>query len=228
MSLLLGAAGIIGAMFIPLLGIGFGVAGLVMGSLSRNSTKRHLSTLGLVAAGLAILAGLSTWAYAVQQLNARQNDTGVQQSSTAHAELITPCYALNFVHKLNIQHNPPSCDAKAYNNQTLETSTQVYKISAVKSVIYDAGSFNTVAKNALEKDIAANLPGFAIDSQRVGAFAGSPAYIINASDKKRGIAIVEAAVLRKVSTGDNIFLLVHAVNGESVDLTQLEAEWQWK
>ena len=85
------------------------------------------------------------------------------------------------------------------------------------------------AKPALEKDVKENLPGFAVTSEKVSQFAGSPAYVVNTADRAHHLALVEAAVFHAVNGGgDNVFVLVHAVNGDSVDFGVLEANWQWK
>ncbi len=90
------------------------------------------------------------------------------------------------------------------------------------------------AKTAIEKDVATNLPGFTINNESVGEFAGAPGYFVNASDQSKGVAYMEAAVLHSSSaTGggaarDNVFVFVHAVTGSHTDLTKLETAWRWK
>lgn len=64
LSLLFGLAGLVGALFMALIGLALGLAGLTMGTMSRSSTKRGLSTAGLIVSSLAILASLAVWAYA--------------------------------------------------------------------------------------------------------------------------------------------------------------------
>ncbi|HEY5442056.1 MAG TPA: zinc ribbon domain-containing protein, partial [Candidatus Saccharimonadales bacterium] len=66
LALLFGIAGIVGALFIVLLGLVLGLAGLIMGTMSRSSSKRGLSTAGLVVSSVAILGSLGVWAYAVK------------------------------------------------------------------------------------------------------------------------------------------------------------------
>jgi hypothetical protein len=229
LSLLFGVIGIVGALFMAVLGIGFGIAGLVLGTISRSSTKRHLSTLGLFASSLAILAGLVVWVYAIRTLDEKkQQSLQTTSEATLASDLSTPCYSLSFVDKLNVSSRSDSCNLNAYNGQTLGTSTDAYKVFANQTAVTNVNDFTTIAKRAIEKDVADNMPGFVIDSQRVGAFAGSPAYIVQASNKAQNVAVVEAAVMRKVNNGENIFLLVHALNGDTADLKILESQWQWK
>lgn len=231
-SLLLGITGIVGALFMALIGLVLGMAGLVTGTMSRSSIKRTLSTAGIIASSLAILAGLAVWIYAIQneQTNNQSNPAASKPMAPAvvSADLTTPCYITGFVEKLNVSNSTDSCDMSAFNGPTLSTSTNAYKVYANKADIADTNSFMSLAKQALEKDIESNLAGFKIDSQRVGTFAGSPAYFINVSDKEQGVAVVEAAVMHEVPNGENVFILVHAVNAEQADLNTLETQWQWQ
>jgi hypothetical protein len=227
--LLLGVTGSVGALFVPILGISLGALGLVIGTLARTAPRRLIGSFGLITSAAAVLLGLVVWAYAVQNLKAQQTKAAQTASEVMTAsELSTPCYTLDFTEKLNITNGPASCNMNAFNGPSLAASTDAYKVFASKSSVTDSKSFTTTAQRAIEQDIEANLPGFVIDEQRIGAFAGSPAYIVKASDKKNRVALVEAAVLRPVSSGENIFILVHATNGDSTDLSILEAQWQWK
>ena len=231
LALLFGITGIVGSLFMALIGLALGIAGLVMGTMSRSSTKRGLSTVGLAVSSLAILVGLGVWTYAIKHNQSRSNDIASAQSNipaNLAADLSTPCYSIGFVSQLNISNSPPSCDMKAFNGQSLASSSDAYKIFANKAQIGNATTFATIAKQAIEKDIKNSLPGFVIDSQRLTTFAGSPAYVVNVSDPRHNIAAVEAAVLHQVGTGDNVFILVHATNGDTTDLRTLEAQWQWK
>ena len=234
LSLLLGIAGIVGALFLPLLGLGLSVAGIAMGTMSRSSSKRRLSTAGLIVSSLAVLASLGLWAYAanrsqkLQQTGSSNNDHSITAPAVSTAGLSTPCYSISFVNKLNVANNNNSCDMDAYNGATLNTSTEVYKIYADTSQVANSGNFAAIAKSAIEKDIQTNLPGFTIDSEQSTQFAGSPAYVANASQHAQHFAVVEAAVFHQVAAGQNVFVLVHAVNGDNTDLNILEAQWQWK
>jgi hypothetical protein len=233
LSLLGGVIGLAGAMFYPLAGLILGIFGVVMGTMSRAASKHRLSTLGIIFSSLAIIGGLATWVYAYQQLqleDKKKEDRMALTSAPAvtTADLSTPCYSLGFVSKLNVTNTVPSCDMVAFNGKTVNSSTDAYKVYANKIAITDASSFTTLAKQAIEKDIQTSLPGFVIDSQKVGSFAGSPAYVVVASDSAAKVTITEAAVLHETITGDNVFILVHAINDKSADLTTLEAQWQWK
>lgn len=233
LSLLFGIAGVVGALFMALIGLGLGITGIIMGTMSRSSSKRGLSTAGLIFSSLAVLASLAVWTYAIKHdPRLSQNTTPANHSATAPAVaasgISTPCYSAGFVDKFNVSNVANSCDMKAFNGATINSSTDAYKIYADTSQIVNAGNYASIFKSALDKDVKDSLPGFTTDSEMATQFAGSPAYVVNTSDKVHGVAIVEAAVWHQVSTGNNIFILVHAVNGQSADLNTLEAQWQWK
>jgi hypothetical protein len=144
------------------------------------------------------------------------------------ANLSTPCYSVGFVDRLNISNSDGSCNMNAFNGQSLDSSTNAYKIYANKSQVSTASAFSTLAKAAIEKDVHSTLPTFTIDREQITTFAGSPAYAVYTSDPAHNIVLVEAAVLHKVASGPNIFVLVHAANGNNIDLSLLESQWQWK
>jgi fumarate reductase subunit D len=229
-SLLAGIFGTLSALFVPVLAVVLGILGIVFGTMSRQSNKRMLSTVGIVFSVIAILAGLASWAYAIDHQKDKQKTSKALNEGPVNtvADLSTPCYTVNFVDRLNTTGGGDICDIKAYNADTFEESTTVYKVLAVKSQNVTASNFTQIAKQALEKDIKTNLPDFTIDSQRVAAFAGSPAYTITATDKDSGIAFIETAVYKPVKNGENIFIIVHGINGDKADLSLIEAKWRWK
>lgn len=228
--LLAGVTGMIGALFVPLVGLSLGTAGLIMGTVYRRSSpRRRLNTAGLGFAAVATLLALGTWAYAYNhEARLKQQAASPAAANAATAELSTPCYSLSFIDRLNVASRSGSCDVSAFNGNTLNTSTNAYKIYASRAAALNTASFTSLAKQALEKDVKINLPEFTIDTQRVSGFAGSPAYTINASNKSQGVAVVETAVYHPVKSGPNVFILVHAVNGETADLHLVEGQWQWK
>jgi hypothetical protein len=232
LSVLLGAAGIAGAVFIAVFGLAFGVAGLVLGTLSRHSPKRALNTGGLVISTISVLAGLGVLVYTVHHDPKLNKITPVREQGpvavTSAANLSTPCYSANIAQEMNISRAADGCDTQLYNGRTFEASSEVYKINASQSRVRTQSGFNTLAKQALENDVKTNLKTFTVTGQKETSFAGSPAYIITAVDKANNIAVIEAAVYHQSPTGDNIFILLHGNNGEQSDLQVLEAQWQWK
>lgn len=227
-SVLLGVAGIFGAGFRPFIGLSLGIFGLVLATLTRHSVRRNFSTAGIVFSSLAIVCGLAGWTYAVTQAKHEAKAASSQTPTSQSANLSTPCYSTNFVDRLNVISKEDSCTMSAFNGDTIETSTTAYKVYASKANINDSFDFTSIAKQALEKDVKDKLPSFEITTQRVSGFAGSPAYTVTAVDKSNRVAVTETAVYHPTESGDNIFVLVHAVNDDNVDLSILEAQWQWK
>ncbi|HEX4774933.1 MAG TPA: hypothetical protein VH234_05445 [Candidatus Saccharimonadales bacterium] len=230
LAVLFGAIGLAGSVFMALLGLILGIAGLVMGTISRSGTRRSMSTVGIILSSLSLVAGLAVWTYAIN------HETKLRSSSAAAASgptitannLSTPCYSLGFTDKLNIGNSAGSCDMRAFNGSTLETSTDAYKVYASQSALTSASTFTQVAKPAIEKDVQANLPGYVIESEQVGSFAGSPDYAVITTNKSNGVTVAEAAVFHPVKNGDNIFVIVHAISTGSAGFSGLEAQWQWK
>ena len=230
MALIFGILGIVGGLFIPLVGIGMGVTALVLASVARQSARKRLSTAGIVLAILALLASMASWAYVISK-DPRFNHTTAKPAASASGQaitaknLITPCYTVNFVTALNIQNNRGSCNMNAFNGATFDASSNAYKVYGTTSAVTASG-FSGLAKQAIESDVHQNLPTFVVTQEHSGQFAGSPAYFVVATNKA-GISFIEAAALHLTSNGDNFFVFIHAANGNSIDLNELQAGWHW-
>jgi hypothetical protein len=231
LSVLFGAAGIIGAVFIVIFGLGLGLAGLVMGTMSRHTPKRLLSTAGLVLSSVSIAAGLGVWAYTVNHTKHANHIAAATPSPaivTRASDLSTPCYSAGFAENLQVSRAQNSCNVQVYNGASFAQSSEVYKIYASQSQVKTAAGFDVLAKKALESDVQANLKGFVIESEQAGNFAGSPSYSLVALDRANNVAVIESVVYHQSPTGDNTFILLHGNNGGSADLQILESQWQWK
>ncbi len=228
LSLLLGVVGIVGAAFLALVGLVLGIAGLVLGTMSRNSVQKRFSTLGIVFSSIAIVASLGAWTYVIKKQNNSQPVAVADSANTVAAStLSTPCYSTGFIDTLNVNNKKNSCDMQAFNGTSIEQSTRAFKVYANQIASVKPEVFNTFAKKAVEKDIATNLPDFDVQSAKYTQFAGSPAYIVNLKNSA-GVTVTEAVVLRQVQAGANIFVLVYASGNGTGDLSTLEAQWQWK
>jgi hypothetical protein len=231
LSLILGIIGLL-LCIIPIAGLALAITGLILGTLTRHSHKKTLSTLGLIFSSLAILASLGFWTYAILNSKnnaAKNNVSGNNTAAVATASIKTPCYNIDFVHEMNTDSDKSdSCDVRVYEGATIEQSNDVYKVYGNEVSNITEATFYNSAKAAIEKDVSSTLPGFTIATERVGTFAGSPAYIVNVSQNQTQIAVVEAAVLHKVGAGYNVFSVVHATKGQTTDLKALETQWQWK
>lgn len=232
LAVIFGVIGIAGAGFlIPIIGLVFGIAGLCMGTVSRRKARRKLAIAGLIIASLAIVAGLAALVWNLEHdKKANQNSQTGQNSTSAKAasKLATPCYSFNLVDTYNVSNNSGSCDATVFNGQSFSNSTNVYKVVASKAGTNDPGTFTQLAKQAIDTDVQDNLPGFTITSQGPSSFAGSLAYTVYAANKSQDTAVVETGVLHQTNGGYNVFDVLHAVKGSSINLQTLEAQWQWK
>lgn len=228
LSVLLGVLGIAGAFFSALIGLVLGIAGLVFGTLARNSVHRRISTAGIIVSSLAIVVSLGVWSFVIHKQNNLANaEPKKTVNAVAAADVSTPCYATGFIETLNVTKTADSCNMSAFNGHTLEASTKAYKVYASQIASVNNETFNAFAKEAVRNDIAATLPGFSIDSEQFTDFAGSPAYVVTASDRQ-GVKVTEAVVLRQTRAGANVFVLVHASSKGQTDLSTMEAQWQWK
>jgi len=227
LSLLFGLAGLAGALLMAVVGLAMGVAGIAMGTMSRSSKKRSLSTAGLVVSVLAVIVSLAVWSYAVSQ-NSHPKVANNNSPATVASHLSTPCYSADLVETLNVSQSGNDCNASAFDGSTLNSSANVYKVYAASSGRINDGNFKDIFKQAIEKDLKTNLPNFTVNNETAGLFAGSPAYIAKASDKRSGVSVVEGAVWHKAVNGDNVFVLVHAAKADNANLDTLEAQWQWQ
>ena len=232
LAVIFGVIGIAGAGFlIPIIGLAFGIAGLCMGTVSRRKARRKLAIIGLILASLAIVAGLAALVWNLEHDKSSNQNTQTGQNSTsskAAAKLATPCYSFNLVDTYNVSNSSGSCDTTVFNGQSFSTSTNVYKVVATKSGTTDPGTFTALAKQAIDADVHDNLPGFTITTQGPSSFAGSLSYTVYASNKSQNTAVVETGVLHQTVNGYNVFDVLHAVNGSSINLQTMEAQWQWK
>lgn len=227
--------GIVGAFFIPLVGIALGSVALVLATLATHESGRALKISALILSVLAILAGLGVWVH-LAATNPRLHPALAQTAASAapagnavtSLRVTTPCYSVSFPVALNIYNAQGSCEMNAYNGASLAKSSNVYKVLSSSSTIVTESNFLTVTKKAVDNDIKQNLPGFLIQSEGLGSFAGSPAYYVNAANAQEGVAIEEGAVLHSSAAGTNLFVLVHVTFGKSTNLTPLEKSWVWK
>jgi membrane protein implicated in regulation of membrane protease activity len=234
LSLIFGIAGIGGAAFIPLVGLALGIAGIVLGTLSRHAPKRALSTTGLIFSILAILAGLASWTYVISHDNTLSHkaessnaDPAINGTQTTVSSVATPCYTVKFGDTLHVNNTSGSCDMSIYDGTTIDKSNDAYKIYGTEVATINASNFSADAKKAIDQDIQNTLPTFNITNEANGTFAGSPAFFATANNGA-GVSIMEAAVLHYTTNGDNFFVFVHAITGKTVDLSALESTWAWQ
>lgn len=233
LALVCGIVGSIGALFMAILGIALGVTGIILATTAPRSARPKLKIAGLVMSILAIIAGLGVWVSVIAagaNLASSQSGDISGKSPNGVAGTTTPCYSFSFAStsKLNVENTSAMCSLNAYNASSLATSSEIYKVLSSTALTVGPANFASVSKAAIEQDIRQSLPSFVITSEHSGQFAGSPAYFVNASDSATNVAFQETTVLHATARGDNLFVLIHATSGSKTDLSELEANWQWK
>lgn len=221
------------AAIIPILGLGLGIAALIIATSGRRIHRRLANTIGIVAACVAIIVSLGSWAYTLtheKELSKMNNKpSGETSMIISTSKLDTTCFTLQFAFSFNTDHDKyDNCDVRVFEGETIDLSNNVYKVYGNKVPTINETNFAEIAKEAIEKDISTTLPGFTVSGARYAQFAGSPAYIVNAEDAVNGIAVVEAAVFHESPEGYNLFSLVHATKAQTTNLKDLEDAWQWK
>lgn len=240
LSVVFGALGIPGAFVMPIAGLVLALTGLVLGTLSKAPQQRMLGKVGIAVSSLAIISALGNWTYTIAQnpdLSSRRGvDAPISQSQDSTSDdrgpssnkANTPCYEAGFASGMTLEGSSDSCNMQAYNGRSFSNSTEVYRVLSNTTPNTDQAKFMQTAKQALEKDVADNVEGFVIDEQGPAKFAGSSAYMVKAYDRTNQLALVEFAVLQETAGNANVFIIVHAVNGNDVNLNELEKHWRWK
>jgi hypothetical protein len=228
LALVFGLLGIAASLLLPLVGIIFGIVGIILISSSFSIARGWVKPSGLVVSILSIFVGILL--AVVPQLQNSKTHAAVQPGTTngvATISIETPCYSIRFKTFINIDNNKGSCSINAYNGVNFDTSSNIYKIVASSVSNINSSNFDSVSKTAIASDIAKHLPGFNITSQNSDTFDGASAYSVYAYDPGSNIAMIEESVLDSGSSGNNFFVIIHAVNGQSTNLNSLKAGWQW-
>lgn len=233
MAIALGLIGTAASLVIPLVALALGVVGSVLATLSRRDIHTRASMIGLVCSVIAVLAGFGTITYALSHNESSPaakpsnvTNRGGKTVSQTTATLSTPCYNVGFQTELRVDSVANSCDITAYDGDSLDASSDAYKVYGVHATIPKSG-FEAMAKTAIEKDIKSSLPDYQIDTESFGIFAGSQAYIATA-DNGKGVHLTEAVVLHQGSYEQNVFVFVHASSVASASLDALQSKWVWQ
>jgi hypothetical protein len=226
------------AAIVPFLGAALAVGGMVTATAARGSlAKKAMSNVAVAFASVGIIVAVGAYIYNINQYNKQQlasqtlNRQAVTTDQATQAtgpgtSLDTPCYSASLPVANNTNNVAGSCTTQAFNAATMVASSDAYNLQAVTQNDLTAETLPTVGKEVAGNYLASSLPGFTVTTQKTATFAGSPAYYINAKND-RHISIALAIVVRRVAHGENVFVLVHAVEGQA-DLASLEQSWQWK
>ncbi|MHB1865210.1 MAG: hypothetical protein ACYCPS_03555 [Candidatus Saccharimonadales bacterium] len=228
MSLAFGILGICGGLLIPILGVVLGLVGLVLITSSFKMTHGWLKLTGSVLPALALLFSIGIWVF-VATHNTKQTINGNYQTANGVSTMsvTTPCYTLSFNTYLNVNNNSGSCALNAYNGPSLASSTDVYRVLASETSTVNLSNFDSLSKQSLLTNVTKNLPGFIVTDEASSIFSGNPAYFVQALNSSSGVAVIEESVFHQNSSKDNFFLIVHALNSKSANLSDVETSWRW-
>lgn len=227
LSVVCGVLGIVGSLFMPILGLGLGLTSVILATLCAHTHKKGLYITGLVLGSLSILTALAVWVYVIKT----NTQPVAQRSSTSSASgsraVATPCYSFDFDSSYKVESSATSCDTTIYDGATLSESNDAYKVVSSSQTTINSSNLQDVAKNVLEADLKATLPSGSIVKSGSTTFAGSPAYSATIADAQG--AITESIVLQKTATNKTFFVVLHAAgNSKDANLKALEANWEWK
>lgn len=235
------------AAIIPFLGMAMGITGLVLGTLSRITIRKTVNNLAISFSCLAILASIAMFVYNISNYNSQQaakldqtnldttnqslavgNNTDTKAVGSGSRRAVdTVCYKAS-LEKLSIFNNVAgSCAFRTYDDESLAAATKLFTVDAANEADITEANFAGIAKDLIAKTFKSNLPTFTITDEKASTFANSPGYLVSGKDNGDGF-IQMAIVLHPVAHGENIFVMVHAVNDMEANVGLLEKGWVWK
>ncbi|HEY4964269.1 MAG TPA: zinc ribbon domain-containing protein [Candidatus Saccharimonadales bacterium] len=230
-ALAIGIIGMAAGLVIAILGIVLGIAGIILSTTAYKGSSKGLKISSLVVSILAVLIGTGVWVNAIANdpaLHAQKSSNAGTANGVSVLSVSTPCYNVGFANQLNVNNDKGSCAMNAYNGTTISTSTDIYKVLTNSVPGLNQSNFGPATKNAINSDVAKNLPGFKVVNQASTTFAGDVAYYVQAYDSNQNVSVIEEGVFNNSSSSkNNFFVLVHVNNGVTSTLSGLEKNWQW-
>ncbi len=229
MALAFGVLAIGGGLLIPILGVAFAMTGIVLATSSYRITHGWLKPISVLVSVAALIISIGIWVNVAvhnAKLTTSNSEAGTS-GGVATVSVTTPCYTLSFNTELNVNNSNGSCTLNAYNGTDFQNSSDIFKILASQTNQVGITNFDSFSKQAIESDVSKNLAGFNIIKQANSIFGGSPAYYVTAYNSSTNVSVIEETVLHEFSKKDNFFVLVHATNGRTVNLNDIEVSWQW-
>jgi len=225
--------GILGipASLIPILGLAFGITGLVLSTTVISKYKHTVTILAIIFSSLSILTAIGLWVYAIQHDPALHKTTtsstisspSSNPSSYSSASLTpidTPCYSVKIDSGLS-NSTPTGCNFDA------ASPSQEYTVDSQNIAGMTDASISANGPSALQA--AANAIGAKITSEGNGKFSGSTAYIGYMQKTNSNVNGEIAAVYHPTANGDNLFIVAHFMDStQKADFGPLEATWVWK
>lgn len=220
--------GIAGSFFIPLVGIVVGIIVLVLAfkaSLKNPIYKALIIGLSVIS----LLVGIAVWQYAINNFSKIHNASmkiNYNKQNMSTVTLATPCYDFQLNSRFNIYNKTGSCSMEAYNNASMQSSNNIYKVIVIHKTVRNISIM--LSRKALEADVTANLKNFNVTKERITNFKGSTAYSVNAENYKNKQSIEEVLVFHKIANGYQMYLLINLTSGSSASVRALANNWQWK
>lgn len=219
-ALLLGVIAITTSIFIPLISLILGVAGLVLSTISRSRYRHTLSIMAIVISVIGLLSGVGVWGYAASKSTSLKLAQGNATPTKNLVSINTPCYQVEIDSGLN-NYVPTNCNFDAASTAE-EFSVNAVSNTTINSVNLDQVA-QTIFKNAIAKTGGSYLYGVS------GTFAQSPAYIVYASNASQQTESIFAMVLNSSSSVDNVYIVGRAIRTTyKPSFGALESSWQWK
>jgi hypothetical protein len=224
-GLILGVIGI-PTSIVPIMGIVFAVAGLILGTTSRSKFKHKVSLFAIVFSSIGILTALGVFTYNVIHDPALHHNSATSSSSSSsnNSNLVainTLCYSVKIDRGMN-NYQPDGCSFES------ASTSEEFNVTAVSNSNITASNFITTAKE-VEASGVSSQQGHVI-SEKQGTFDGSIALIAQSVVNSNGEHenLMTAEVLHPSSGGDNIFIISKGLISGTPSFGSLESTWQWK
>lgn len=218
-GLLLGVIAIPSALFIPLVALALGVAGLVLSTIGRSKYKQVLSFVAVLFSILGLLSGLVVWGYAVSKHSSPNSAPTTIVPTSNLVAVATPCYSAMIDSGMQ-NYSSSNCSFDAASN------SEEFSVNATNNANITTANLAQVGPEIFKQ--ALGKTGGTYISGSTGIFANSPAYIIyadNNTDKTQGIY----ALVIHPSAKDNIYIVGHTTkNTYQPTFGPLETSWQWR
>lgn len=220
-GLLLGVIAVPAALFLPVLALALGGAGIVLGTLGRSKYRHTLSLMAVIFPVIGILAGFAVFGIAASSTSKSlaQSNTG-SASSASMLMVDTPCYSVKIDGGLkNFTHTNCNFDAAS--------SSEEFRVDALNDPSITATNLNQVAPGIFQQAIS--KAGDTYVSGAPGMFADNPAYIVYADNAADGSKGIYAMVIHQASAVNNVYFVSRVIRTTHTPVFgPMEANWQWK
>jgi|GEM_PF-2102545 len=229
-GLVLASIAILAGAFYWLAGVVLATAGLIIAATAPATVKGFTKKLTI---GLSIVALLVSIASLVYVFN-HQKKTGVGNTSVGAGQTLeeargveTPCYKAKIPTLKSYENTSGTCNLRTYDSDSLATTTRFYTVDTASQDMTES-EFATTAKDVVSSTFKSTMPNAVVSAEKTTMFAGSPAYVAEATDSKDGTTLSVALVLHKSGHGENLFVLVNGTSDDSANVMEMANAWEWK